>query len=96
MKARQAIAVSLLATGVAAAESPPQQWEARPGLSAAELVKKHEGKIVSTDAAAWPDGRSVLVMYIEAQKRIYRCTDFMTKDYQANGYFCSELIEKGK
>ncbi len=50
------------------------------------------GKIVSSSALMWPDGRPSLIVYVVKGKETIRCVDWYNRDFTSNGFMCYRLI----
>ena len=93
--------LGLLITGLvislkSPAQEVPTQWEAQPGLAVHEIISNKGGKIISTDALPWPDGRSALILYIKTKTEVFRCVDWKQSDFQDSGFMCFKLIKPKK
>lgn len=73
----------------------PRQWEMQPGLSAYKIIYNQNGKLISTSTLS--DSREnasdILFLYIQTDKNLYRCGDYMDKDFHATGFMCYKLID---
>jgi hypothetical protein len=82
-----AVAISLTCS----AQSYKTQWEAEPGKMLYHLIFGMKGKVVSTDAISWPDGRSATIQYIKTDATMYKCVDFYNGSFQETGNMCYRL-----
>ncbi len=93
---RAAITILVLTTfgaQYAAAQAQPDPWKALPGTTAYELKVTFHAILTSSDALAWPDGRSALVTYWQGgpADTYYRCIDYKDADFRSTGHSCWEL-----
>jgi hypothetical protein len=68
----------------------PDPWKALPGTTAYDLKQMNNATLISSDAVAWPDGRSALVTYWRGgpTDTYYRCVDFVDSNIQSTGHSC--------
>lgn len=72
----------------------PNQWEMRREMSVYKLIHDKDGKLISTSTLIGPGERSdVLILYIQTNKDLYRCVDFVNKSFQATGFMCYQLVD---
>ena len=71
-------------------EEPRKQWKLDPQASIKYYVDMGAA-IVATASVNQPDGRFAIITTLQDKKKVYRCNDYYTRDFQQNGFACYEL-----
>ena len=87
------LALTIFGAQHSAAQEPPDPWRALPGNTAYELKVTFNTTLISSDALAWPDGRTALITYWRGgpAATYYRCVDYKDADFQSTGHSCWQL-----
>jgi hypothetical protein len=82
------ISLAFSATGVVAGTA---EWTLQPGWGSARVLVEKSGRIAAVTGLSWPDGRSAIVSYIDANDGLYRCTDFKDASYRSTETSCEKV-----
>ncbi len=77
----------------AVAQAPNDSWTVLPDISEQDLTVMFRAVLVSSDALALSNGRSVLITYWRGGPRAtyYRCVDYESPSFQSTGQTCWRL-----
>lgn len=93
MKRRLYMAVAIMMTFSAHADSQIPHWEKTPpNITSASLLLNH-GKLIGVASAGLSTGYTLIITFIKTPDGIYRCLDYKLSATSNTGTFCEKATE---